>query len=155
MQRQNFHSQIISPFTPATNLKIGTCFLKPNFVTQKWKSKKFLPIRKGSFQINDKPTYVTCKLFDSNKKVIVQHRNNLLPYYPKEDALRELTQLYSFTGLNAVHDNSHDNHQQNHNINCSTQSWDSKPKETKNIRLKPQEISNKPVYLKNKEKFKN
>ena len=39
------------------------------------------------------------KLPTQNKKEIVQHRNNLLPYYPKEYALRELTQLYSFTGL--------------------------------------------------------
>ena len=26
-----------------------------------------------------------------------------LPYYPKENALCELTQLYSFTGLHIVH----------------------------------------------------
>ena len=31
-----------------------------------------------------------------------QHRNNLLPYYPKEYALREITQLYSFTGLKFI-----------------------------------------------------
>ena len=48
--------------------------------------------------------HVTCKLIDSNKKEIVQRRNNLLPYYPKEHALRKLTQLYSFTGLKIVHD---------------------------------------------------
>ena len=35
---------------------------------------------------------------------IVQHRNILLPYYTKEHALCELTQLYSFTGLKAVPD---------------------------------------------------
>ena len=42
---------------------------------------------------------MTYKLTDSSKKEVVQHRNNLLPYYPKENALCELTQLYSFTGL--------------------------------------------------------
>ena len=42
----------------------------------------------------DKPTDVTYKLTVSNKKEIVQYRNNLLPYYPKEYALREITQLY-------------------------------------------------------------
>ena len=44
----------------------------------------------------DKPTDVTYKLIDLNKEEVVQHRNNLLHYYPIEHALRELTQLYSF-----------------------------------------------------------
>ena len=90
---------------PATDIKIGTFVLKPNFNTQKGISKKLQPLRKGPYQIIDKPTEVTCKLTDLNKKEIVQHRNNLLPYYPKEYALRELTQLYSFTGLNIVQNN--------------------------------------------------
>ena len=34
------------------------------------------------------------------------HRNHLVPYYPKENALRKLTQLYSFTGLKNVQNNS-------------------------------------------------
>ena len=72
-----------SRFTPATNLKIGTVVLISNFVMQNGVSKKLEPIQKGRFQIIDKPTDVTYKLIDSNKKEIVQHRNNLLPYYPK------------------------------------------------------------------------
>ena len=43
----------------------------------------------------------------TQQKEIVQHRNNLLPYYPKEYALRELTQLYSFTGLKVIQNNPH------------------------------------------------
>ena len=43
---------------------------------------------------------------DITKKEIVQHRNNLLPYYPKEYVLRELTQLYSFTGLKVIQKNT-------------------------------------------------
>ena len=85
--------------TPASDLKIGTFVLIPNFNTQKEISKKLQPLRKGPYQIIAKPTDVTYKITDSDKKEIVQHRNNLLPYYPKEYALRELTQLYSFTGL--------------------------------------------------------
>ena len=54
-----------------------------------------------------KPTDVTYKITDSDKKELVQHRNNLLPYYPKEHALRELTQLYSFTGLKVIQNNPH------------------------------------------------
>ena len=67
--------------------------------------KKLQPIRKRPFQFDDKPTNVTYKPIDSNKKEIVQHRNNLLPNYPKKHALRELTQLYSIRGLKIVHDN--------------------------------------------------
>ena len=78
-----------------------------NFNAQKGISKKLQPLRKGPYQIIAKPTDVTYKLTDSNKKEIVQHRNNLLPYYPKEYALRELTQLYSFTGLKVIQNHSH------------------------------------------------
>ena len=66
----------------------------------------------------------TYKITDSNKKEIVQHRNNLLPYYPKEYALRELTQLYSFTGLKIIQNEPHlknteqnDNPTENQNTN--------------------------------------
>ena len=64
---------------PATDLKIGTFVLIPN---------------------------LTYKLRDSTKKEIVQHRNILLPYYPKKYALRELTQLYSFIGLKVIPNNT-------------------------------------------------
>ena len=87
---------------PATDLKIGTFVLIPNFQTQEGISKKLQPLRKGPYQIIAKPTEVTYKLIDTTKKEIVQHRNNLLPYYPKKYALRELTQLYSFTGLKVI-----------------------------------------------------
>ena len=103
LQRQNINSQINSRFTPATNLKIGTYVLNQNFTTQKGISKK---LRKGTYQIIDKPTDVTYKLTYLNKKEIVQHRNNLLHYYPKEYAFRELTQFYSFTGLKITQNNS-------------------------------------------------
>ena len=92
---------------PATDLKIGTFVLIPNFNTQKGISKKLQSFPKGPYQIIAKPTEVTYKLTDSIKKEIVQHRNNLLPYYPKEYALRELTQLYSFTGLKIIQNNTH------------------------------------------------
>ena len=105
LQRQTISNQINSRFTQATNLKIGTFVLIPNFTTQKGISKKLQPLGKGPYQINDKPTEVTFKLTDSSKKEIVQRRNNLLPYYPKEYALRELTQLFSFTDLQIIQDN--------------------------------------------------
>ena len=116
LQRQNINEQINSRFTPASELKIGTFVLIPNFNTQKGISKKLQPLRKGPYQIIAKPTDVTYKITDSNKKEIVQHRNNLLPYYPKEYALRELTQLYSFTGLKIIQNEPHlKNTEQNDN----------------------------------------
>ena len=96
LQRQNICNQINSRFTPATDLKIGTFVLIPNFTTQKGVSEKIQPLRKGPYQIIGKPTEVTSKLTDSSKKEIIQHRNNLLPYNPKEYALLELTHVYSF-----------------------------------------------------------
>ena len=106
----------IHVFTPASELKTGTFVLIPNFNTQKGISKKLQPLRKGPYQIIAKPTDVTYKITDSNKKEIVQHRNNLLPYYPKEYALRELTQLYSFTGLKIIQNEPHlKNTEQNDN----------------------------------------
>ena len=77
LQRQNINNQIISRFMPATDLKIRTFVLIPNFNTQKGISKKLQPLRKGPYQMFDKPTEVTYKLTDSSKKEIIQHRNNL------------------------------------------------------------------------------
>ena len=105
LQRPIINNQINSRFMPAPDLKIGTFVLIPNFTTQKGISKKLQPLRKGPYQVIDKHTEVTYKLTDSSKKEIIQHRNNLLPYYPKDYALRELTQLYSFTGLHIVQNN--------------------------------------------------
>ena len=80
LQRQNINEQINSRFTPASDLKIGTFVLIPNFKTQKGISKKLQPLRKGPYQIIAKPTDVTYKITDSDQKEIVQHWNNLLPY---------------------------------------------------------------------------
>ena len=111
LQGQNINSQINSRFTLATNLKIGTYLLIPIFTTQKGISEKLQSLRKGPYQKIDKPTDVIYKLTDLNKKEFVQHPNNILPYYPKEYTLRELTQLYSFTGLKVNQNNS--DHKQN------------------------------------------
>ena len=85
------NNQVKSRFTPATDLKIGTFVLIPNFTIQKGISKKLQPLRKDPYQIIDKPTDVTYKLTDSSKKKeIVQPRNTLLPYYPTEHALHSV-----------------------------------------------------------------
>ena len=53
---------------PSYKKKIGTYVLIPNFTTQKGISKTLQPLRKGTYQIIDKPTDVTYKLTDLNKK---------------------------------------------------------------------------------------
>ena len=127
---------------PATDLKIGTFVLIP-----KGSSKKLQPLRKGPYQIIDKPTEVTYKLTDFSIKEIVQHRNNLLPYYPKECALRELTQLYSFTGLHIVQNNPQTEQNQKVNIIKIKKQSNSK---TQTLKYQTQQNQN---YLKKKEKI--
>ena len=87
-------------------MKIGSYVLSPILTTQKRISKNLQLLRKGSYQIIDKPPDLTYKLTDLSKKEIIQQQNNLLPYYPKEYTLRELTQLYSFTGLKVIQNKS-------------------------------------------------
>ena len=119
-----------SRFTPATNLKIGTFVLILNIVIQKRIPKKLQPIRKGPFQTIDKPTDAAYKLIDSNEeKKIFQHRHNCLSYYPKEYALRAFTQLFSFTGLKVVNNNSGNSQKQTIDTNCSPQTLKTKKKQ--------------------------
>ena len=71
-------------------------------------SKKLQLLQKGPYQIIDKPTDLKFKQSNLNKKEIVQHRINFST--SKEYALRELTQLSSFTGLKVIQ-NSSEQHQ--------------------------------------------
>ena len=132
LQRQNINEQIIPFFTPATDLKIGTFVLIPNFNKHKGISKKLQSLRKGPYQIIAKPTDVTYKLTDSNQKEIVQHRNNLLPHYPKEYALRELTQLYSFTSLKVIQNHPHTEKEIDEQHNIHHEKQNTKPTTIKN-----------------------
>ena len=89
------------------------------------------PLCKGPYQIIAKPTDVTYKITDSDKKEIVKHRNNLLPYYPKEYALRELTQLYSFTGLKIIQNHPHMENEINEQNDIHLEKQNKKPTTTK------------------------
>ena len=103
-------------------------------------------------QKNSRFTPATNLKNNSNEKVMFQHRNTLQPYYPKEHALRELTQLYSFTGLNVVHDNSDKNQKQTNDANCLTQLLE--PKNKENTRQKSQELSIKQILQKQRKNRK-
>ena len=88
-------------------------------------------------------------MIDTRKKEVIQHRNNLLTYYPKEYALRELTQLYSYTGLKIVQNNSET--ELNHNTDEKTSPKLDQQKE--NVSQTPLK-QKKNKYLKKKEKRK-
>ena len=94
------------PYNSQITTNLG---LSPYEMVSNQKQRK---LRKRPYQITDTPTDVTYKLAGLNKKEIVQHRNSLLPYYPKEYALRKLAQLYSFTGLKVIQNNSEQNQNQ-------------------------------------------
>ena len=121
-------------------MKIGTFVLISNFNTQKKISKKLQPLRKGSYQIIAKPTDVTYKITDSDQKEIVQHRNNLLPYYPKEYALRELTQLYSLTGLKVIQKHPHTENEINEQTDIHLEKQNKKSTTTTNNTKKLDQI---------------
>ena len=85
----------------------------------------------------DKPTDVTYKLRESNKKEIVERRNNLLPYYPEEYAFRKLTQLYSFKGLKVVQNNSNFKQNQIIDINSNPKPLQQKHRTELNYQTSP------------------
>ena len=125
-------------------IKVGTFVLIPNFNTQRGISKKLQPLQKGPYQIIAKPTDITNKLTDSTKKEIIQHFNNLSPYYPKEYALRELTQLYSFTGLKFIQNHTHTEQETNVQDNMHHEKQNQKQNTTqKNTKTPETKISQK------------
>ena len=106
--------------------------------------KKLQPLRKGPYLIIAKPTDVTYKITDSDQKEIIQNRNNLLLYYPKEYALRELTQLYSFTGLKVIQNNPHTENEVNKQNDIHLEKQNKKSTTTKNkIKKLDQELPQK------------
>ena len=58
-----------------------------------------------------------------------------MPYYPKEYALRELTQLYSFTGLKVIQNLSHTENEtdEQHNVHHHNLFLDQVPNQTQGI----------------------
>ena len=55
-----------------------------------------------------------------------------MPYYPKEYALRELTQLYSFTGLKVIQNHPHTEKEINEQNNVHHGKQNTKPTTTQN-----------------------
>ena len=55
-----------------------------------------------------------------------------MPYYPKEYALRELTQLYSFTGLKVIQNHTHTEKETNVQDNVNHEKQNQKQTTTQN-----------------------
>ena len=82
----------------------------------------------AKFGLPQKPFY-RYNFIDLVKKEIVQDRNNLLPYYPKEYALGKLPQLYSFTGLKVIQNISDHKQNQSFDLNSAQKPLERKEKE--------------------------
>ena len=55
-----------------------------------------------------------------------------MPYYPKEHALRELTQLYSFTGLKVIRNHPHTENNTKEQNDIHLEKQNKKPTTTQN-----------------------
>ena len=67
-----------------------------------------------------------------------------MPYYPKEYALRELTQLYSFTSLKIIQNHPHTEEEIDEQHNIHHEKQNTKPTTTQNNTKKPdQKITQK------------
>ena len=60
-----------------------------------------------------------------------------MPYYPKEYALRELTQLYSFTGLKVIQNHPHTEKEIDEQHHIHHEKQNTKPSTTQNNTKKP------------------
>ena len=75
-------------FRTAKPLKKNTFVLLTNQQQIGAVSKTLLPLKTGPYIIIDKPTETTYILRDENEEHITIHRNQVVPYYPKERQLK-------------------------------------------------------------------
>ena len=149
LQRQNINNQINQRFTPATDLKIGTFVLIPNFQTQEGISEKLQPLRRGPYQIIAKPTEVTYKFIDTTKKRNCSTQKQFITLLAERllysftglkvllaERLLAERLLYSFTGLKVIHKNTQiepEINETNKNQRTQIQKQDKFHKETKTL----------------------
>ena len=81
-------------FRTAKPLEKNTFVVITNHQQIEGVSKKLLPLKTGPYLIIDKPTETTYILKDNNKEYITIHRNNIVPYYPKEKHIKLELQNY-------------------------------------------------------------
>ena len=89
----NSHAYITKTYHEGKPLPIGTFVLKRNF-TQVHFSEKLKPLRIVPCKIIERLSDVTYELLSQDGSTVHVHRNQLIPYYPKEPLL--CPQLRSF-----------------------------------------------------------
>ena len=82
----NSNAYITKTYHEGKPLPIGTFVLKRNF-TQVHFSDKLKPLRIGPYKIIDRLSVVTYELLAQDGSTIRVQRNQLIPYYPKEQLL--------------------------------------------------------------------
>ena len=93
LRKINSHAYITKTYHEGKPLPIGTFVLKRNF-THVHFSDKLKPLRTGPCKIIDRLSDVTYELLAQDCSTIHVHRNQLIPYYPKETLL--YPHLHSF-----------------------------------------------------------
>ena len=86
LRKINSHAYITKTYHEGKPLPIGTFVLKRNF-THVHFSDKLKPLRIGPYKIIDRLSDVTHELLAQDGSTVHVHRNNLIPYYPKEPLL--------------------------------------------------------------------
>ena len=79
----NSHAYITKTYHEGKPLPIGTFVLKRNF-THVHFSDKLKPLRIGPYKVIDRLSDITYELLSQDGSTVHVHRNNLIPYYPKE-----------------------------------------------------------------------
>ena len=86
MKNINSHAYITKTYHQGKPLPIGTFVLKRNFSHVHF-SDKLKPLRNGPYKILDRPSDVTYEHLSQDGSTLHVHRNQLIPYYPKEPLL--------------------------------------------------------------------
>ena len=86
LRKSNSHAYITKTYHEGKPLPIGTFVLKRNF-THVHFSDKLKPLRFGPYKIIDRLSDVTNDLLSQDGSTVHVHRNQLIPYYPKEPLL--------------------------------------------------------------------
>ena len=86
LQKINSHAYITKTYHEGKPLPIGTFVLKRNFTLVHF-SDKLKPLPIGPHKIIDRQSDVTYELLSQDGSTVHVHRNQLIPYYPKEPLL--------------------------------------------------------------------
>ena len=93
LRKINSHAYITKTYNEGTPLPIGTFVPKRNFTHVQFSDKLKL-LRMGPYKIIDKLSDVAYELLSQDGSTVHVHRNQLIPYYPKEPLLYPLLRSF-------------------------------------------------------------